>query len=388
MVELHNTPHNSEITSNVLFGKCGYQDITIFSPTTRKLSLQASLYSLSAAIVGAHVSSIDEDCFTKIYFDFDVLHEWLCRKGIFYEEIIIPETKEVVRHILTWCKSPDISIIMSDMNLIFQSHLSRSKLRKGHAFNEVSNLTTIHQKPVSLDYGLNHILKHLRSILTIFTNHPVRVDGLSGEVNSKSKPLHVDIYIPGLINPPRKEIPFEFEMLLSFQKIEDMASQIFQKWFENIKVFDPAYDLYNVVQYTPELTLESKFLFMAQALEFLATHHLFKEAERMENKLSLKMKIENLVLDLQELTCKVFNPDEEFIKAFVTTRNYLTHWNPHKKDKSWKGNDLHFAILKLDVLFKLTILKQLGLSQEKLLEVANGNVLQNIHRRLILNDQA
>ncbi len=52
------------------------------------------------------------------------------------------------------------------------------------------------------------------------------------------------------------------------------------------------------------------------------------------------------------------------------TRNYLTHYNPSKKEKSAQGEEMWIIAMKLESLFQLNFLKLLNFNPEQITKIA------------------
>lgn len=187
--------------------------------------------------------------------------------------------------------------------------------------------------------------------------------------------------------------------LYNLQTITDEIH--FPKWIEHFDMLKPILDLYFLVldnQYN--LTPELVFLNLVQALE---TYHarfvtnnvrkyitraktlvanyvnykrwltfLCDEGQRTSRKIYLKSRLADLMFaDGQNL-----ERDSQFIQKIVDTRNYYTHYDPKKINRSFTPAELSKVNYKLMLLLEYHILKLLGFEESEL----RKKYIENINR--------
>jgi len=82
---------------------------------------------------------------------------------------------------------------------------------------------------------------------------------------------------------------------------------------------------------------------------------------------ALRHKLLAMARNFEDETCKLFCIDRNaFIKGIVDTRNYLAHYSNPKDRKILQGIELHWAIQKLSLMLRLTLLKSAGIPEATL----------------------
>ena len=182
-------------------------------------------------------------------------------------------------------------------------------------------------------------------------------------------------------------------MRVTFQELEPQFGQVFEKWFRCYETLKPVVELYFSVTAGWVPTTESRFLFIAQALEvYHARSPQFSQTERPRE--SHKTRLKAILKGAPKLDCKWLNeklafsnqktlaqrlddllkqhPDEareltmripDFASKLRYTRNYYTHYNPEhlKKGKVAIGNELSLLTCAVETLLEICLLKELGI---------------------------
>lgn len=143
--------------------------------------------------------------------------------------------------------------------------------------------------------------------------------------------------------------------------------------------------------------LEGRFLALVQALE---TYHRRTSNDVLMDEENFEKLVESLVdvcpqeqqdwlkgrltfgneLSLAKRLKKVFDPykaqfgtnpkRKKLIRSIVDTRNYLTHYSEELEPKSAKGVELWDICLKMEVIFQLCLLRDMGLTAEEVTNIA------------------
>ena len=71
---------------------------------------------------------------------------------------------------------------------------------------------------------------------------------------------------------------------------------------------------------------------------------------------------------------------KKLIRKIVDTRNYLTHYSEELESKSAKGRELLDICLKMEVIFQLCLLRDVGLTAAEVSEIATHSY--SIKRKL------
>ena len=183
-----------------------------------------------------------------------------------------------------------------------------------------------------------------------------------------------------------------------------MLERIINKWIESYEDYRNAFDLYFLAQLKPQLSLEVKFLTLAQGLEVYHRRLFSDDAPEMgEVKLKYKKLVQDLIkqypdgedkkwlegkiehlneVSLGKRIKELINPFKEIFgnskergklaRKISVTRNYLTHYNPDLESEAAEGEDLHVLSLKMELLFELHFLKLTGFTPEKIKSIADN----------------
>lgn len=242
------------------------------------------------------------------------------------------------------------------------------------------------------------ILFDLRNFFNLaFTKptHMISFEGIS-EVN-KEHYNNKDVYPPirlyqSIIKSKNPEAVLPEKMLFTYNDSFNRLEGYLKNYFEKVELLDPIFSLYFSNLYRGSF-LETKFLIMAQAIEayhrraipftiysteeytemgeelLQITPEKYKEwvKGKLEygNEPSLQKRLKFIYKKYEDLFNKnLINKD--FLHKVVVTRNYLTHYD--EKLKAEAANDLELFALtqKLNILFIICLLNELGFTIEEI----------------------
>ena len=227
-------------------------------------------------------------------------------------------------------------------------------------------------------------------------------DGLIRDIgNGIIRPARIDIYQPSgfySINNPQID---RNKMLFRFEDIRDDAEEIIKKWIKGHDEYDHAFNLYFTAQFKPQMSMEAKFLSLAQGLEVYHRKKSGADNERagvefeeiipslldicpdegtrnwLRSRLAYPDQV-NLVKRIKE----IIEPFKEIIgssrergklaRKISVTRNYLTHYNSDLESDAAKGQDLYVLCMEMEMLFELHFLDLMGFSPEKIQSIADN----------------
>ena len=255
-------------------------------------------------------------------------------------------------------------------------------------------------------------------LLCFTINETVSLDSMSATsheiITNHGDPAPITIYAPSVFYDSKDQPKIDRNrMLFGFSDIRDNAEGMINKWIESYEDYKNAFDLYFLAQLKPQLSLEVKFLTLAQGLE--AYHRkscgdkymendefktirrrVIKEFPKKDrnwfgarlnyaNELTLRDRIRRMV----EAFNNFFGEEEKslLINLIVDTRNYLTHPDSDLESEAAKGADLHVLCLKMELLFELHFLKLTGFAPEKIQSIANTCPKLKWKRSLSLSEQ-
>lgn len=218
--------------------------------------------------------------------------------------------------------------------------------------------------------------------------------------DDKKMPVSIKVYYPSLPfseNAPKIDT---HRMLFRFGNIRQNAESIFNSWLAAYQIIRPALGLYFSAASGAHKYLDGKFLALAQALE---TYHRRTSSETLmeseefrslvakslwscpkEHRKWLKSRIyHGNEINLGQRIKRIIDPYKSYIgnsrqrskliRGVVDTRNYLTHYTEALEGKSVKGAKLWFTCQKMEAIFQLHLLQQLGFSEEEIEGVLANN---------------
>ena len=236
-------------------------------------------------------------------------------------------------------------------------------------------------------------------LLSFTINETVHLDSMSATsheiIKNHGDPAPITIYAPSVFYYSKDQPKIDRNrMLFGFSDIRDNAEGMINKWIESYEDYRNAFDLYFLAQLKPQLSLEVKFLTLAQGLEVY--HRKPNEDNEIDEELvaslidccpedkqkwlknrleypdriSLRERVKELINSFKE----IFGNSKERNKLaykIAVTRNYLTHYDPKSEPNAAKGEDLHVLCLKMELLFELHFLKLTGFTPEKIQSIAD-----------------
>lgn len=214
---------------------------------------------------------------------------------------------------------------------------------------------------------------------------------ISREINTgESKPAPPMLLYYASLPYTKDEPKIDHHMLFRYQTIKANAEQIINNWLQAYDRIEPALNLYFGVTTGGLRYLDAKVLALAQGLEIY--HRRTSDETRMDQDdfNSLRVTLRNQCpeehrkwlwerleygyeLSLRQRIQKIIEPFNEFIGndnqrgkligSIVDTRNYLTHYDESLKSKVASGDKLFRLYCKMEAIFQLRILQELGFTQ-------------------------
>ncbi|MBS61783.1 HEPN domain-containing protein [Salinisphaera sp.] len=216
----------------------------------------------------------------------------------------------------------------------------------------------------------------------------------------KKMPVSIKVYYPSL--PFSESTPKidAHRMLFRFSNIQQDAESIFNSWLTAYQIIRPALGLYFSAVSGTHKYLDGKFLALAQALE---TYHRRTSSETLMapnefrrlvakslwscpkehrkwlrnriyygNEISLGQRIKRII-DPYKSHIGNNKQRSKLIRAIVNTRNYLTHYTEALESKAVRGRNLWLTCQKMEAIFQLQLLQQLGFSEGAIQGVLANN---------------
>jgi hypothetical protein len=385
--------------------------------TNRSLSLPGmakSKLSCRLVIIGAFFDAEEDIAFDRVKFAVEGLNEWVGISGIKVENNWKEKTgsihftpPEEETHILDdgnefsirfqWTlpssgpATTEAKITQKSLIEISSSNgLLPLKVYAQYIYRFTNFLCLAHDKPLALTY--------------LEAYHP----DIHIELTDKQVPQNIEVIYPSLPHPDKEHKTDIFGLLFNYKAVSENFAKVLSNWLKDYDELEPAFNLYFAATGSDNLYLDNKFLFLVQGLETLhrrtnpnKTHmepKQYKELKELllnscteEHKQWLKSKLQyanevslrQRLKDLIEPVSEYFGNNttiKTLLNDTVNTRNYLTHFDKTAEKKAKRDEDLLNLFYKLEVLFKLILLKRIGLDEEQITEAIkrSGSILYKL----------
>lgn len=216
----------------------------------------------------------------------------------------------------------------------------------------------------------------------------------------KTTPVSMRLYYPSV--PFSKSTP-KIEtnrMLFRFSDICEDAERVFNKWLNTYSVIRPSLGLYFSAVSGDHKYLDGKFLALAQALE---TYHRRTSNDTLWDESEFRSMVASLLricpkqnrkwlggrlyhgneINLGQRIKRIIEPYKSylgnskqrnmFIRGVVNTRNYLTHYSQELEKEAVKGPELWGTCQKMEAVFQLHLLQQLGFEESDIQRILSNN---------------
>ena len=338
--------------------------------------------------------------FNTFKFSIEGIDEWLWVHGINedynHEERAITISGRPPENILfNLTNGMQLQIMFSIQGIKSSNPWERGISQKAH-------FELISKDALELKQFLSVVYK-ITDLLCFTINETVFLDSIlatSNEINQIisediTRPAGINIYNPNVFYCSKDQPKIDRNrMLFTFSDIRDDAEGMINKWIESYEDYKNAFDLYFLAQLKPQLSLEVKFLTLAQGLE--AYHRKPDEDNEIDEELvaslieccpedkrnwlqnrleypdriTLRERIKELINPFKEIFGNS-NERRKLIHKILKTRNYLTHYDPESEPEAAKGEDLYVLCLKMELLFELHFLRLIGFSREKIQSISD-----------------
>ena len=366
--------------------------------------ISKSLLHVSKALLRIAYDDKEPLLFNTLQFSVEGIDEWVGLSGIKVEHETI---QEKVSATIQYSPLEEVSLNLNNgMKLLITfswtlpgfPHITEAKITQKTYFTLVSQ----QERPLEDFISIAH---KLTTFLCFAIDKTVCINPITATSNITCRDINTGesepappilLYYASM--PYTKEVPqiYQYHMLFRYQEIKENAEQIINNWLQAYDKIEPALNLYFGVTTGGLLYLDAKILALAQGLE--SYHRRTSDETRMPNSdfeslrqtlkaqcpdehrkwLSEKLKYGN-ELSLGQRLQKIIAPLKEFmgdksqraklIRSIVDTRNYLTHYDESLKSRGASGDKLIHLYLKMEAIFQLRILQELGFTQTEIKSV-------------------
>ena len=365
--------------------------------------ISRSLLVVNKVLSGVAYDKDETVTFNTISFSVEGLDEWLGVNGIF-TSCGEKNGSPVISY-----KQPDVielgQINGFRLNIRFASTLNRSNFNAQITQRAYVKLSTDTARNLSEFIDTSSKIAYLLCFAVDETIAISDVTATTNEVFSelpdgKKLPVRIKVYYSS--NPFSKDTPriHGHTMLFQYEHIRSNTEGIVKKWFEAYSTISPALRLYFSSVTGAHRYLEPRFLALAQGLE---TYHRRSSSEtlmeiekydkivskllsicpesykkwlksrlRFGNEISLGQRIRRII-DPYKSYLGNSKQREKLVRDVVDTRNYLAHYSKQLEERAVKGVELYGLILKMEAIFQLNLLQQLGFAESQIKGVLADN---------------
>ena len=218
--------------------------------------------------------------------------------------------------------------------------------------------------------------------------------------DGKTRPKNIKLYYPSLPFSEKEPKIDRYKMLFRFSDIRENAEYVFNKWFSIFSIVRPSIGLYFSAVSGDHKYLDGKFLALAQGLE---TYHRRTSNETVRDEAEYRSMVASLLwscpkqdrkwlrgrllygneINLGQRVKRIIEPYKSYlgnsrqrtdiIRGVVNTRNYFTHYSEELEKYAFKGTDLWMLCQKMEVVFQLHLLQQLGFEESEINRLLSNN---------------
>lgn len=377
--------------------------------------ISKSLLHVSKALLGIAYDDKDPLLFNTLKFSVEGIDEWVGLSGIKVEHETI---QEKVSATIQYSPLEEVSLNLNNgMKLLITfswtlpgfPHITEAKITQKTYFTLVSQ----QERPLEDFISIAH---KLTTFLCFAIDKTVCINPITATSNTSCRNIDtgesepappISLYYESL--PYTKEAPtvYQHHMLFRYQEIKANAEQIINNWLQAYDKIEPALNLYFGVTTGGLLYLDAKVLALAHGLE--SYHRRTSDETRMDksnfeslgetlkaqcpekyqewlyekleygNELNLRQRIKRIIEPFKEF---IGNADQrdKLIGSIANTRNYLTHYDESLKTRAASGEKLIHLYLKMEAIFQLCILQELGFTQTEIKSVLDKS--NNLRKKL------
>ena len=252
------------------------------------------------------------------------------------------------------------------------------------------------------------IIHQIAYLLSFAVDSTVTIGDVSATSNEIVREVSQGKTIPVTMKLYYASLPFSdnvpeidtHKMLFRFADIHKNAENVFNQWFSTYSIIRPSLGLYFSAVSGDYKYLDGKFLALAQALE---TYHRRTSDETLKDEAEFRAMIASILwncpkqhriwlhgrlyhgneINLGQRIKRIIEPYKsyignskqrnKFIRGVVNTRNYLTHYSESLEKDALKGQELWSLCQKMEAVFQLHLLQQLGFEESDIQRLLSNN---------------
>ena len=350
-----------------------------------------SSFLATFAFIGGNYDSGSELRFAEVRFSIEGLNEWLSLSWFSGEQNRETKSGKIEYHL------PEDNVF----NLPNEVRLTLKHVLSHPSFGVPVASVSVNQAPV-LCLELDRVrpiadflplVSRLCNFLSLAVNQPVSTEFISGYLEEDGETVDelrspIRLYYQSSTHDSEKPEIKVHEMLFSFGDVAENCERLLSNWLQVYESIEPAFNLFFASKSDKYQYIDVRFLRLAQGIETLhrrscrdvtempkaefgklrkallekcpeGYRDFLSEKLSFANELSLRRRISSLVEPFEDFfggACE----STKFVSKVVNTRNYLTHYSQKLESKAASGEELWRLCQKLDALFTLHILSQIG----------------------------
>ena len=358
------------------------------------------------AFSGAHFDSLDQIKFDMMHVEYNHLGKWVDTSGLSYS--IFDEDGNFERLEANYAYPEEVTAYLTDVK-ITPTYTFNINIPAMHPVEELQLKQKIYLKveadnALSLETAMRRFILPFRNLLTFATNSPNFITKLTGFF-SNNQGTKSDESTESSINiffqENNSSTVSKASPLFTLKDVKNDFSDLLQKWFTIADELDSVCNLFFGVLYSDQMYSEHKFASFVHAAESYHRHRFKNEVlPKAEHKQMVKEIVDQVlekhqawlkeklaysnetrfrdrIRDLIDFAGAVIDPligdKEDFVSSVANTRNYNTHYDIRLKDRALRDADLYWLSQTLSFLVQICLLRELGFSAERCVDIFANN---------------
>lgn len=375
--------------------------------TNRQLNfpgIPKSQYQARFLILGHHFDSFNDISFTSVKVSYTNLENWLSARPL---TLTKPKGDLREKWEISFHFPPEFKVYVDSIDADIEStHDLKTKgdLITKSGFTSSAYIKFTPRKAQNLQWYLNihHDFSNLLTILIGKTVYPKSIKAAKVNVEEDHGLLTI-LHSQDSLSEQKVD---HHDMIIPHSKLCSCITSVFNSWFSNKESLRSVYDIFFGTKYNPDMFSELHFLSLMQAVESFHRStksgkyledddwkkhkdHLiskipneletsFKESLksrlRYGNEYSLRKRIQELINTFDDEIIQKLSFDKKFFTGIlVDTRNYFTHYDVEARETALSGEELYWAIVKLEIFIIALLLKQIGFDQTTISSALSEN---------------
>ncbi|MBV6505131.1 MAG: hypothetical protein ILNGONEN_00689 [Syntrophorhabdaceae bacterium] len=355
---------------------------------------ESPTYSPHLAYFGIHASDLNALQFHKIDVGFNFLNDWVAESGF---KVIIThnQNSEPEKYQLEYSFLDEIKVTAATCTFSIQRTLNtKGSILRGISTEEVQSIGIESLEPLSIEEWNAKYVAHLQNLLTLATfrsnslidvyaykkNHTINLrNGRTQEI-----PVQIVFHTFEHESGPIKDL-LPHEMLFSLKDVELNLGEILGNWFRMCITLKGVFDLFFILQHSPEMYLQNQFLNIVLAMEGYHRGAIDKNGKKLfenrelrskkliHNKVSLKTRILDLLKYIDQIVSKLVPDKELFAKRVARYRNQLAHQLTDQEPEISSSSELFWITQAMMYILRACFLKDIGIPESTCSQLFSRN---------------